>query len=261
MSDGFTTTRRRALLAALLIMAFSAMAAEEPAIAAAADLNAAMPELVAQFTRVSGKSVKVTYGSSGNFAQQIQNGAPFEVFLSADEAYVSKLDAAGKTDGKGALYATGRIGLFEPSDSPIKADFADLGAALQDGRLQKFAIANPEHAPYGRAAQEALTHAGLWDAIRSHLVLGENVGQATQFATSGSAQGGIIPLSLALTPQVKAAGTFALIPADWHKPLRQRVVLVKGAGETARAFYAFLQTAEARTVLTRYGFILPDTGS
>jgi len=132
---------------------------------------------------------------------------------------------------------------------------------LRDGRLSKFAIANPEHAPYGRAAQEALERAGLWDAIKPKLVLGENVSQATQFATTGSAQGGIIPLSLALTPQVKAAGTFALIPEDWHKPLRQRAVLVKGAGKTARAFYAFLQGPEARAVLKRYGFAVPGGSS
>jgi len=237
-----------------------ANAAEEPPIAAAADLNAALPEVVAQFTKQTAKSVKLTFGSSGNFAQQILNGAPFEVYLSADEAYVAKLNAAGKTDGAGALYATGRIGLFLPRGSSIRngGDLSGLVGALKDGSLQKFAIANPEHAPYGRAAREALTHAGLWSAIEPKLVLGENVAQATQFATSGSAQGGIIPLSLALTPQVKAAGTFALIPDGWHKPLRQRVVLIKGAGETARAFYAYLQTAPARMVLRRYGFILPD---
>lgn len=232
---------------------------QEPTIAAASDLNAALPEVAALFEKATGKRVKLTFGSSGNFAQQIQNGAPFEVFLSADEGYVQKLAAAGKTDGDGALYATGRIGLFQPKGSPIKADgeLKDLAAAVKDGRLQKFAIANPEHAPYGRAAMEALQHAGLWDAIQPKLVLGENVSQATQFATSGSAQGGVIPLSLALTPQVQAAGTFELIPADWHKPLRQRAVVLKGSGETARAFYDFLQKPEARAVLKRFGFTLP----
>ena len=259
MADG--VTRRALIAAALLAMPFPARAADQPAIAAAADLNAVMPEIVALFTQQTGKAVRLTFGSSGNFTQQIQNGAPFEVFLSADEAYVRKLEAAGKTEDDGALYATGRIGLFEPRGSPVKADFADLAAAVADGRLTKFAIANPEHAPYGRAAQEALTHAGLWDAIRPKLVLGENVAQATQFATSGSTQGGIIPLSLALTPQAKAAGTFTLIPADWHKPLRQRVVLLQGAGDTSRAFYAFLQTPAARTILVHYGFVLPGETS
>lgn len=219
--------------------------------------------MAALFEKTTGKSVKLTFGSSGNFAQQIQNGAPFQVYLSADESYVAKLEAADKTEDNGALYAIGRIGLFQPTGSPVQTDgeLKDLGTALRDGRLSKFAIANPEHAPYGRAAQEALERAGLWETIRSKLVLGENVAQATQFATTGSAQGGIIPLSLALTPQVKAAGTFALIPEDWHKPLRQRAVLIKGAGETARAFYAFLQGPEARAVLKRYGFVLPGESS
>jgi len=248
-------------IAAVLLLAAGLSvpaAADEPPVAAAADLNAALPEVAAQFTKDTGKTVKLTFGSSGNFAQQILNGAPFEVYLSADEAYVEKLAAAGKTDGAGALYATGRIGLFLPTGSPINAgDLRGLAAAVRDGRLQKFAIANPEHAPYGRAAQQALTHAGVWAAVQPRLVLGDNVAQATQFATAGSAQGGIIPLSLALTPQVRAAGIFTLIPADWHRPLRQRAVVIRGAGETARAFYAYLQTPPVRAIFKRYGFVVP----
>lgn len=263
-------SRRYAITAVVALAALAAAGTlslaqrtDEPPVAAASDLNAALPEVAALFTRATGKSVKLTFGSSGNFAQQIENGAPFEVYLSADEAYVQRLASAGKTVDDGQLYAIGRIGLFLPTASPITADdrLRDLNAAVRDGRLQKFAIANPEHAPYGRAAQEALTHAGLWETIRPKLVLGENVSQATQFATTGSAQGGIIPLSLALTPQVKAAGTFALISDDWHRPLRQRAVLIKGAGETARAFYEFLQGPQARDVLKRYGFALPGEPS
>lgn len=236
-----------------------ALASGGPTIAAASDLNAALPEIAALFTRATGKSVRLTFGSSGNFTTQIENGAPFEMFMSADEAYVQRLAAAGKTEGAGDLYAIGRIGLFAPNGSRLRVDgrLADLGRALREGRVQRFAIANPEHAPYGRAAQEALQRAGLWTAIQPRLVLGENVSQATQFATSGSAQGGIIPLSLALTPQVKSAGTFALIPAEWHKPLRQRAVLLRGAGPTAREFYAFVQGPQARDVFRRYGFVLP----
>jgi len=199
------------------------------------------------------------FGSSGSFTQQIQNGAPYEVFLSADEGYVRTLQAAGRTEGGGELYAVGRIGIFTPRGSPVRADagLRDLRAALRDGRLRKLAIANPAHAPYGRAAREALQRAGLWTAAEPRLVLGENVSQATQFATSGAAQAGIIPLSLATTPQVKAAGAFVLLPADWHAPLRQRAVVLKGAGPTARAFHDFLQGAEARAIFARYGFSLP----
>jgi molybdate transport system substrate-binding protein len=231
-----------------------------PVIAAASSLNAALPEVARLFTAATGRSVRLSFGSSGAFTQQIENGAPFEVFLSADDAYVQRLAAAGRTVGKGALYADGRIGLFLPNGSRLRADpsLKDLGAAAGDGRLSRFAIANPDHAPYGRAAREALQSAGVWDAVRPKLVLGENVAQATQFATSGSAQGGVIPLSLALTPQVRAAGSFTLIPADRHRPLRQRAVLFKGASPTALAFYDFLQSPPARAVLRRHGFVLPQ---
>jgi molybdate transport system substrate-binding protein len=255
---------RRSFLAGVALLTLGlapakAVGADVPAIAAAADLNAALPEIAALFTKQTGKSVNLIFGSSGAFTQQILNGAPFEVFLSADESYVDKLAAAGKTEGAGELYATGRIGLFLPRGSTIAAngDLHGLGPAIRDGRLTKFAIANPDHAPYGRAAKEALTKAGLWDAIQPHLVLGENVAQATQFATAGSTQGGIIPLSLALTAQVRSAGSFSLIPADMHRPLRQRAAVLKGASATARAFFAFLQTPPARDIFKRYGFVPP----
>ncbi len=267
----FAFARRLAasvVLAGLALSVGPARAAERPpVIAAAADLNAALPDIAAAFARETGGSVNLVFGSSGNFAQQIAQqaapGGPFELFLSADEGYIEQLRAAGLTEDGGALYAVGRIGLFAPTGSPLRADgeLKDLASALRDGRLARFAIANPEHAPYGRAAEQALDHAGLWDAIKPKLVFGENVAQATQFAASGSAQGGIIPLSLALTPALQNAGAFALIPEDWHKPLRQRMVLIRGASGAARAFYAFLQGVEARAIFKRHGFVLPGDGS
>ena len=257
---------RRSVLSAVvggLALAFGATpsnAAERaPTIAAASDLSAALPEVAAAFQARTGRRVRFTFGSSGNFTQQILNGAPYEVFLSADEAYVETLRKAGRTEGSGALYGTGRIGIFAPTGSPVRADaaLAGLATALRAGQVSKIAIANPEHAPYGRAAREALLKAGLWDALQGKLILGENVSQATQFAINGGAQAGIIPLSLTLTAPVKAAGTFVLIPADRHAPLRQRGVLIRGAGTTAKAFYDFLQGREARAILTRHGFTVP----
>jgi len=253
---------RRALLAGLLALALPfapARAAEVPAIAAAADLNFALTEVAAQFTRDTGKSVKLTFGSSGNFTTQIQQGAPFEMFLSADESYVQMLAKAGRTDGVGDLYAIGRLAVFAPTGSPVKADagLKDVRQALADGRLKALAIANPEHAPYGRAAQEALTHQTLWDAAKPRLVLGDNAAQATQFAVTGSAQVGLIPYALALAPAVSSKGAYALVPSAWHKPLRQRMVPIKGADDTARAFYAYLKTAKVKAILSRYGFTLP----
>ncbi len=236
-----------------------ARAAEGPVIAAASDLQFAMEEIAAAFAANSSQKVRLSFGSSGNFARQIRQGAPIEMFLSADEDYVLALARDGFTRDQGALYAIGRIALIVPHGSPLKADgtLADLKAALRDGRLVKFAIANPEHAPYGKRAAEALRHQGLWDAIAPNLVYGENVTQAAQFATSGNAQGGIIAHSLALSPRVSALGAYALIPEDWHSPLCQRMVLLKNAGPAAERFYAYVQQPAARAILQKYGFALP----
>lgn len=241
------------------VLASGAVAAEVPNVAAASDLQFALPEIAAAFQRDTGRAVQVTFGSSGNFRRQIAEGAPFELFLSADEAMVEALKREGRTDDAGVRYAIGRIVLFVPIGSPLALDptLADLKRALVDGHVQRFAIANPEHAPYGRAAEQALRNAGVWEALVPRLVLGENVSQAAQFATSGSAQGGIFAYSLALAPPVAKAGRSVLLPAESHAPLQQRMVLVKGAGETAREFYRYLQQPPARAVFKRFGFILP----
>jgi molybdate transport system substrate-binding protein len=256
--------QRMAKTVAVLVFACSLMspgaaAAQVPIIAAASDLQFALQAIADDFARQTGKSVKLVFGSSGNFRSQIAEGAPFEVFMSADESFVAALAKEGRTQGDGVLYAIGRIVLFAPRGSLLKpdAELKDLAAAIADGRIRKFAIANPEHAPYGRAAQQALTRAGLWDRVRPTLVLGENVAQAAQFAASGSAQGGIFAYSLALSPAVSTLGTFALLPTDSHEPLRQRMVLLKNAGDNAKAFYRFLQEPQARSVFQQYGFVLP----
>lgn len=234
-------------------------AAAEPIVAAAADLKFALGEVADVFARETGITVRISFGSSGNFHQQLVQGGPFELYLSADEKYPLDLAARGLTMDRGVLYAVGRIAVITPHGSPLKPDpdLADLRAALADGRLRRFAIANPEHAPYGRAAREALEQAGLWHSMTPWLVLGENASQATRFALSGSAQGGIVPWSLALAPPVARLGQAALIPADRHQPLRQRMVLLKNAGQEARLFYDFLQQPSARAILRRYGFFLP----
>jgi molybdate transport system substrate-binding protein len=236
-----------------------ACAAAVPVVAAASDLQYALTEVAAGFARSSGRSVKLTFGSSGNFVRQIIQGAPFELFFSADEAYVRDLDRRKLTIGGGALYAVGRLALFVPNASPVKADAGldDVAAALADGRLKKIAVANPEHAPYGRAAREVLMKKGLWQKARGHLVMGENISQAAQFAASGSVEAGLVAYSLVLSARMAQAGNYVLLPADWHEPLRQRMVLLNGAGETARLFYAYAQSPPVRTVFAKYGFALP----
>ena len=256
--------RRRLLLFPLLFLLLATplsplRAQPLPTVAAASDLKFALEELAASFELETGQKLRLVFGSSGNFYAQILQGAPFHLYMSADEDFIFKLADAGKTVDRGRLYARGRIGLLVPTGSPLQPDgeLKDLRAALKDGRLRKFAIANPEHAPYGQRAEEALRHAGLWEAIRPRLVLGENISQAAQFATSGSAQGGLVAQSLALAPSLARLGRFALVPEHWHRPLLQRMVLLKGAPPAVRAFYDYMVTPAAQAVMVRYGFTVP----
>jgi molybdate transport system substrate-binding protein len=230
-----------------------------PTVAAASDLKFALEEVAERFEKESGQKLRLVFGSSGNFKTQILQGAPFHLFMSADEGFVYELADAGKTEGRGRAYAVGRIGIMVPPGSPLKPDgeLKDLASALRDGRLRKFAIANPDHAPYGARAREALQHTNLWQAIQPKLVFGENISQTAQFATSGSTQGGIIAQSLALAPPVARTGSFQLIPEAWHKPLKQRMVLVKGAPPAAKAFYEYISTPAAQEVMARFGFAMP----
>jgi molybdate transport system substrate-binding protein len=260
MGRALATSARRMLLIGLLALGACAPNDRAPIVAAASDLQFVLADIAQAFTADTGEQVRLTFGSSGNFSRQIRQGAPFQLYLSADEEYVLGLARDGFTRDQGALYAVGRIVLMVPHGSPLQADSSldDLEQALADGRVRRFAIANPDHAPYGHRAEKALRHRGLWAAIEPRLVLGENVSQAAQFATSANAEGGIIAYSLALAPSVAALGTYALIPDAWHEPLYQRMVLLEGAGPVAEAFYAYLQQPAARSILARYGFVLPD---
>ena len=233
---------------------------DAPVIAAASDLQFAVAEIAEAFTYETGKAVRLNFGSTGNFARQIREGAPFQIYMAADESFVAALHADGFTRDAGDLYALGRIVLIAPTGSPLVPDkkLANLADMLAAGQIIRFAIANPDHAPYGMRAMEALITRGLWDDLQPVMVLGENVSQAAQFALSGNAEGGIIAYSLALAPEIAPRGTYALIPEGWHAPLRQRMVLLNGAGPVAKAFYAFLQQPEARAIMERYGFVLPE---
>lgn len=234
--------------------------AETPLIAAASDLKFVLDELASKYQKETGSSVKLVFGSSGNFRRQIAEGAPFEMFFSADEGYVQALVQEKLTLDEGTLYAVGRIVIFVPSASGMKpeSDLSDLVRAVSEGRIRKFAVANPEHAPYGRAAKEVLEKVGLWSKFDDKLVFGENIAQAAQFAISGSTDGGIIAYSLALAPQISQKGRYVLIPAAWHSPLKQRMVLLAKAGSNAKNFYRFVQTPQARAVFEKFGFTLPN---
>jgi len=236
------------------------LAAEEPIIAAASSLNAVIVPISQAFARHSGKRVRISFGASGSLSRQIAQGAPFELFLSADESYVRALQNQGLTTGSGVIYATGRLALFVPQGSRLLIDptLDDLSSALGDSRLKRLAIANPEHAPYGRAAQQALVHRGLWQPIQGNLLFGENVAQTAQFTVSG-ADAGIISYSAALELAEAGKGAYILLPAAWHRPLHHTMVLLNPAGEVARAFYRYLQQPGAQRIFGKFGFLSLST--
>jgi len=251
---------RKLLLTMMMLTACSwssgSFADDTPVIAAASDLSYALVRISRQFTRQTGQKIRLSFGSSGNLKRLVEQGAPFEIFMSADENYVFQLAEQGHTVDRGQVYALGRIVLFAPQGSTLaqSLDFAALPTLLVEGKIRKFAIANPRHAPYGRAAREALTNLHLWDEIESSLVFGESASQATLFAVSGATQGAIIPHSLALNPSIAEQGSFRLIDENLHSPLRQRMVLLKDASDTARQFYNYLQTDAVRETMRKLGF-------
>ena len=234
-------------------------AAEVPIVAAAASVKFALQEIAEAFYKDTGKTVRISYASSGNLTRQIQQGAPFELFMSANAEYIKKLYQQHKTPDQGIIYAVGRLALLTNQDStlPLDRQLSGIKQALQDGRLQRFAIANPEHAPYGVAARDVLRHLGLWETIKPHLVLGENIAQAAQFASSGAAQAGLVSYSLALAPALQNRTRFLLIPTKLHQPLKQTMVLLNNAGETAKLFFNYLQQNKAHSILSRYGYSEP----
>src|SRR5262245_38704276 len=249
------------LVVALLLLSSQPASTQPLTVAAASDLQAMLPSVAAQFERDTGRKVTLTFGSSGNFFTQIQNGAPFDVFLSADIDYPRRLEQAGLGE-KGTLYeyAAGRIVLWVRSDSGV--DITRGLAVLTDARVRKVAIANPEHAPYGRAAVAALQHERLYDRVRSKLVLGENISQAAQFAQTGNADAGIIALSLALAPAMKSVGTYVEIPTSFHPPLQQAAVVVAASKQKplATQFLNALKKPDVMRLLQSFGFALPGSG-
>lgn len=238
----------------------SATGSRAVSVAAASDLKFALDDVVAEFERnTPGIKVTPTYGSSGNFYSQLSNKAPFDIFFSADIDYPRKLIDAGFAGRETQFdYAIGQIVVWVRSDSPI--DVNSLGIeALAQASVRKIAIANPEHAPYGRAAEAAMKSLGLHDRVKDRLVLGENISQAAQFVESGAADIGIIALSLALAPAMSERGRYWTVPLDSYPKLEQGGVILSWAKDldATQEFKAFVTGAEGRAILRRYGFVLP----
>ena len=249
------------IAAAMAIGTAAGLSAQRPTtVAAAANLNFALTEIANQFKVDSGTSVEVVFGASGTLTRQIRDGAPFELFLAADEEFPDQLTKAGLTRDAGVVYATGQLVIFAPNGSPLTVDARLNGLArlVKSGKAGRFAIANPDVAPYGKAAEAVLRKHGLWDTIRPQLVLGDTIAQAAQFATTGNAIGGLVAYSLVLGPGFAERGKYAVIPESDHPPLRQRMVLLKRAGPTAAQFYTYVQGKTAKAILRKNGYGVPE---
>lgn len=230
--------------------------AEELSVAAAADLNFAMKEIAAQYEKDTGNALTLSFGSSGNFYVQVQNGAPFDLFFSADAEYPKKLEQAGLTEPCTLYnYAQGSIVLWVPQNS--KLDVSKGLQILLDPAIKKIAIANPQHAPYGRAAEQALKKVGIYERVKDKLVIGENISQTAQFVQTGNAEIGIIALSLAKAPT--ANGRYFEIPPETYQPLTQAAVILKTSKkkDAARKFLDYLRQPKALQIMRKYGFRLP----
>lgn len=260
---------RRAALVAMFSLALGVVAAphrtqaaaQTISVAAAADLSYCLEDLNKTFkTAHPDADIKVSSGSSGNFATQIKNGAPFEVFLSADISYPRDLVKARLADEKSlTTYAIGRLVLWTAHPETVDVT-QGLEILRKEMPVKKLAIANPAHAPYGLAAKQALEHDKLWDAVQPRLVMGDNIGQTATFVSTGSADAGIVALSLVIAGPQSKVGKWQEVPADKYAPLEQAAVLTnKGADSAlAKSYLDFLRTPEARAIFDRYGFRLPE---
>jgi molybdate transport system substrate-binding protein len=254
--------RRVAWFVALLVSLATFVRAQDLTVAAAADLQSAMLEISSRFQKETGKTVKVIYGSSGNFLQQIQNGAPFDMFFSANLDYPKKLEAAGLTEADSFYeYAVGKIVVWVPNDS--KLDIGSGLPSLLNPAVNKIAIANPLHAPYGQAAVAAMKKEGVYEKLQSKFVMGENISQTASFALSGSVDAGIIALSLALSPNLKDKGRFTEIPSKDYPPIEQGCVILKSSQhkEAAKAFLSFVKSGAIAELFRAYGFAVPGNTS
>ncbi len=248
--------RLRPLLLACLLLFAATAHAEKITVAAAADLKFAMDEIVATFQQTHpADQVDVIYGSSGKFHTQIQQGAPYDLYFSADIAFPRALVKAGYAASDVKPYAFGRIALWSASLDATRMTLASLA----DPKIARVAIANPKHAPYGKRAEEALRAAGVWQQVEPKLVYGENIAHTAQFVQTGNAQVGIVALALALNPELAKRGGYWLIPDTVHEPLEQGYVITKRAegNALAKRFADYMSSTPARAVMTKYGFVLP----
>jgi molybdate transport system substrate-binding protein len=251
--------RKTLLLLMIFMFARTSFCADEITVAAAADLNYALTQLASRFEGASGTKVKISFGASGNLFSQIQSGAPFDLFFSADEDYPTKLASAGTADASSLrIYALGHLVLWVPNNSPFDPEKLQMEVLTQPA-VTRVAIANPQHAPYGRAALAALEHYGLKDKVADKLVFGENISQAAQFVQSGNAQAGLIAMSLAKSPAMVSTGRFWVLPSDSYPEVKQAVVVISASKnkKAGQAFLDFVLSPEGADTLREYGLTPP----
>jgi len=244
------------LLPTLLFCANFAIA-QTTTVAVAANMKDAFTEIASAFKAGGKPELRVVYGSSGNFTAQIMNGAPFNLFIAADEHFPLELYKNGKTVDEGSIYAIGKLAIISKTSSgiPVLNSKADIARAIASAN--KVAIAKPELAPYGRAALEYLKAEGLWDLVKDKLVYGDNIGVATTYVVTGAADIGFTALSLAKSPEVSKETSFAVLDGKLYEPIKQRMVLIKGVPAEAVDLYQFMQSAQAKTILRKYGYTTP----
>ena len=225
-------------------------------VAAAANLNGVLDELILQYTKKSSLPIKVVYGSSGHFYQQMTQGAKYDIFLSANQDYVDRLVSQGYSNDGGVVYARGRLVILVSTRSRIRLtqDLDDLKQAIQDGRLSKFAISNPALAPYGAAATQTLEYLGLTKMFQPLLVMGGDVGQTMLFIHSEAAQAGMVPWSMVKQSKIIKEESYLLIPEKQHQPILQKMMVFKQANPLAKGFYDYLQSAQAKKIWGQYGY-------
>jgi molybdate transport system substrate-binding protein len=255
----------KTLCCALLLLGLSvvsnpqAQSAQELTVAAAADLSTALKDIGDGFEKKTGTHLKLSFGASGALTQQIDNGAPFDVFFSADMDYPRQLIHDSQADASSLYqYATGKLVLWVPADSPLDVEHKGMEVLL-DPSVKKISIANPQHAPYGRTAVEALKHAGLYDRVADKIVMGENVSQAAQFVESGNAQAGFVALAHAVAPAMHGKGKYWEVPADYYAPLAQGVIVISRSPHKKEAtqFLEYIKTKEVKEIFQKYGFTVP----
>ena len=247
---------RQFLLSFLLLLSQSIFA-QQATVAVAANMKDAFSEINTAFQATGNSNIRIVYGSSGNFTAQIMNGAPFNLFISADERFPIELYKQGKASDEGVVYAMGKLALISKHSAAMSLanDKTELMRAI--GKANKIAIAKPELAPYGKAAVEYLKAEGLWDTAKDKLIYGDNIGIATMYVVTGAADLGFTALSLAKSADVAKETNFILVNSKLYEPIKQRMVLIKGAPPEAVALYQFMQSSQAKLILQKYGYSTP----